>query len=216
MATACTCQTAAPPGSTRSAWTLPSGDLSRRRTNRADHRARCRADGLTVDRCRRSRVATWAGGAMRGYTPDGSCCRRDAFRDRPTSCAFGGPHASTLFITTARQGLDAAALARQVDAGRAFCVDGCARATRTRTGSSTQYVARSSMVSPASSLGCRCAWCASAGDANLRRVGAADPHSFAEVRPAPCLVIGAGAWLCTIAGDSRRRVGLHPPVRVVP
>jgi sugar lactone lactonase YvrE len=31
---------------------------------------------------------------------------------------FGGPDMRTLFVTTARHGLDAAALARQPDAGR--------------------------------------------------------------------------------------------------
>jgi sugar lactone lactonase YvrE len=44
--------------------------------------------------------------------------------DRPTSCAFGGADRKTLFITTARHGLDEIALARQPDAGRVFRVDG--------------------------------------------------------------------------------------------
>jgi heterodisulfide reductase subunit A-like polyferredoxin len=44
--------------------------------------------------------------------------------DRPTSCAFGGVDRATLFITTARHGLDEEAMARQPDAGRVFRVDG--------------------------------------------------------------------------------------------
>jgi SMP-30/Gluconolactonase/LRE-like region len=44
--------------------------------------------------------------------------------DRPTSCAFGGPDRATLFITTARHGLDEIALAKQPHAGRVFRVEG--------------------------------------------------------------------------------------------
>jgi sugar lactone lactonase YvrE len=44
--------------------------------------------------------------------------------DRPTSCAFGGPDRSTLFVTTARDGLDGDALSRQPHAGHVFSIDG--------------------------------------------------------------------------------------------
>jgi gluconolactonase len=44
--------------------------------------------------------------------------------DRPTSCGFGGPDRTTLFVTTAREGLDRASLERQPDAGRVFRIDG--------------------------------------------------------------------------------------------
>jgi sugar lactone lactonase YvrE len=37
--------------------------------------------------------------------------------DQPTSCAFGGRDFSTLYVTTARAGLSAAALGRQPLAG---------------------------------------------------------------------------------------------------
>ncbi|OLO10061.1 hypothetical protein BTW10_16630 [Chromohalobacter japonicus] len=40
-----------------------------------------------------------------------------------TSCTFGGPDLSTLYITTARKGLDDAALAAQPDAGALFAID---------------------------------------------------------------------------------------------
>ena len=82
-------------------------------------------DGLTVDDAGNIWVALWNGGAVRCYAPDGSLLDVLALpAERPTSCAFGGPDRATLFITTARQGLDAAALARQPDAGRVFRVDG--------------------------------------------------------------------------------------------
>jgi sugar lactone lactonase YvrE len=82
-------------------------------------------DGLTVDDYGNVWVALWDGAAVRCYSSDGAL--RDVVSmpvDRPTSCAFGGPDRATLFITTARQGLDERALARQPDAGRVFCLDG--------------------------------------------------------------------------------------------
>jgi sugar lactone lactonase YvrE len=101
------------------------GDLSRRRTIVQSAEPGLAGDGLTVDDGGDLWVAIWDGGAVRRYDPEGLLLATVSLPvDRPTSCAFGGPHASTLFITTARQGLDAAALARQPDAGRVFCVDG--------------------------------------------------------------------------------------------
>jgi sugar lactone lactonase YvrE len=102
-----------------------SGDLSGRRTIVQSTEPGVAGDGLTVDDDGCLWVAMWDGGAVRRYDPDGSLLFTVPLPvDRPTSCAFGGPDAATLFITTARQGLDAAALARQPDAGRVFRVDG--------------------------------------------------------------------------------------------
>lgn len=82
-------------------------------------------DGLTVDDEGSIWVALWGGGALRGYSPEGSLLATVPVPvDRPTSCAFGGPDRATLFITTARHGLDESALARQPDAGRVFRLDG--------------------------------------------------------------------------------------------
>jgi sugar lactone lactonase YvrE len=82
-------------------------------------------DGLTVDEAGDIWVALWGGAALRRYSPDGSLIATLPVPvDRPTSCAFGGPDRATLFITTARHGLNEAALARQPDAGRVFRVDG--------------------------------------------------------------------------------------------
>jgi sugar lactone lactonase YvrE len=82
-------------------------------------------DGLTVDEQGDVWVALWGGWAVNCYAPDGS--RRtgvDIPAAQATSCAFGGPDRRTLFVTTAREGLDAAALERQPDAGRVFSVTG--------------------------------------------------------------------------------------------
>ena len=82
-------------------------------------------DGLTVDEDGQIWVALWGGAAVRCYTADGSLLATIPVPvDRPTSCAFGGPDRATLFITTARHGLDVMALERQPDAGRVFRVDG--------------------------------------------------------------------------------------------
>jgi sugar lactone lactonase YvrE len=78
-------------------------------------------DGLTVDQRGDIWVAMWDGGALRCSTPEGSLRTTLPISvHRPTSCAFGGPARATLFITTARHGLDETALRRQPDAGRVF------------------------------------------------------------------------------------------------
>jgi sugar lactone lactonase YvrE len=102
-----------------------SGDLSRRRTIVQSTEPGVAGDGLTVDDGGDLWVAMWGGGAVRRYDPEGSLLVTVPLPvDRPTSCAFGGPDRSTLFITTAREGLDPPELARQPDAGRVFRVDG--------------------------------------------------------------------------------------------
>jgi sugar lactone lactonase YvrE len=104
---------------------VASGDLGRRRTIVRITEPGVAPDGLTVDDSGDLWVAMWRGGAVRRYSPDGLLLMTVPLPvDRPTSCAFGGPHSATLFITTARLGLDAPELVRQPDAGRVFCVHG--------------------------------------------------------------------------------------------
>ncbi len=83
-----------------------------------------KADGLCVDDEGCLWVGLWAGGAVHRYDPDG---RLDTIVRVPagqvTSCAFGGPDGSTLFITTARVGLTAEALRREPHAGGLFVVE---------------------------------------------------------------------------------------------
>lgn len=59
-------------------------------------------DGLTVDLDGCVWVAMWGGGALRRFTPYGE---QDAVLplpvSRPTSCAFGGPDMTELYVTTA-------------------------------------------------------------------------------------------------------------------
>ena len=76
-------------------------------------------DGLTVDADGCVWVAMWGGGALRRFTPYG---QQDAVLplpvSRPTSCAFGGPDMSELYVTTASIDLTDAERAAQPLAGR--------------------------------------------------------------------------------------------------
>jgi sugar lactone lactonase YvrE len=82
-------------------------------------------DGLTVDERGGIWVALWGGGAVNRYGPDGSLEATVPLPvERPTSCAFGGPERATLFVTTARAGLEEVALAQQPEAGRVLAIDG--------------------------------------------------------------------------------------------
>lgn len=101
------------------------GDIGGRRTIARITEPGVAPDGLTVDESGDIWVALWGGGALRRYSSDGSLLASVTVAvDRPTSCAFGGPDGATLFITTARHGLDETALAQQPDAGRVFRLDG--------------------------------------------------------------------------------------------
>ena len=101
------------------------GDLHDRRTIVRIDAEGVAPDGLTVDDRGDIWVALWGGGALRRYRPDGTLLTTVAVPvDRPTSCAFGGSGRSTLFVTTARDGLDRQSLQRQPDAGRVFRIDG--------------------------------------------------------------------------------------------
>ncbi len=101
------------------------GDIGGRRTIVNIAEPGVAPDGLTVDDRGDVWVALWGGAAIRCYSPEGSLLVTVAVPvERPTACAFGGPDCATLFITTARHGLDDAALRRQPDAGRVFRVDG--------------------------------------------------------------------------------------------
>lgn len=78
-------------------------------------------DGMTVDAHGYCWVALWGGWAVHRYAPDGTLdtvVRVPA--SQVSSCCFGGPELSDLYITTASGGLDEAALAREPDAGAIF------------------------------------------------------------------------------------------------
>lgn len=81
-------------------------------------------DGIALDDEGCIWVALWGGGAIHRYLPDGTL---DAVvrvpTNRVTSCCFGGPGDTRLFITTARQGATPEELAHQPHAGGIFTCD---------------------------------------------------------------------------------------------
>jgi L-arabinonolactonase len=65
------------------------------------------------------------------YAPDGTIERSVSVPvSRPTSCAFGGAEFTTLFITSARDGLSQAQLSKEPLAGSVFSVDAGVRGVR--------------------------------------------------------------------------------------
>ena len=106
----------APDGSTVDAdgYDLDSGDLSGERTF-ATVEGPGFPDGSTVDADGCLWNAEWGGGRVVRYTPDGRVDRAVALPcSQVTCCAFGGARLDRLYVTTARIGLDAAALAREL------------------------------------------------------------------------------------------------------
>jgi sugar lactone lactonase YvrE len=97
------------------------GELGRRRTVVHITAANAVPDGLTVDDRGDIWAALWNGGALARYHPDGSPAATvplpvDVLRIRRRRRRM-------LFVTTAREGLDVTALARQPDAGRLLRLD---------------------------------------------------------------------------------------------
>ena len=84
------------------------GTLSNRREfTRLDRQKEGSPDGLTVDNENRVWLAHWGGARVTCFSPEGN---RIGFIQLPvpqiTSCAFGGPDLSTLYITSAARNLD--------------------------------------------------------------------------------------------------------------
>lgn len=76
-------------------------------------------DGMTIDREGNLWVAFWNGHAVRCFSPTGDLLDEISLPvSRPTSCTFGGEDLRTLYITTARFGLEPEELDREAWAGR--------------------------------------------------------------------------------------------------
>lgn len=82
-------------------------------------------DGMTIDADDNLWVAFWGGWAVRCFSgADGSLLEELAMPvEQCSSLAFGGADLRRLHVTSARGGLDAAALAAQPDAGRVHVVE---------------------------------------------------------------------------------------------
>lgn len=86
-------------------------------------------DGMTTDALGRVWICHWGGGCVTCHDPQTTqeLARVRLPVSQVTSCTFGGADLSTLYITSARVGLDEGALAREPLAGGLFAVDaGCA------------------------------------------------------------------------------------------
>jgi sugar lactone lactonase YvrE len=110
------------------------GQISRRRTVievPGDHGS---PDGMCMDVEGMLWIAHWDGGNVTRWDPATGQIR-EMIRvpaPRTTSCAFGGPDLGTLYITTARIGLDDAMLARFPDSGGLFACQPGARGIQPR------------------------------------------------------------------------------------
>jgi len=81
-------------------------------------------DGCTMDAEGGLWLGLWGGGRARRYDPAGCVEREVRFPcANVTKVAFGGPDLRTAYATTARKGLDQAALAAQPEAGDLFAFD---------------------------------------------------------------------------------------------
>ncbi len=80
-------------------------------------------DGATVDAAGNLWNAQWGAGRVACYGPDGRFLKAVPMGAGQTSCpAFGGEGLSTLYCTSALEGMNAAARAADPDAGKTFAV----------------------------------------------------------------------------------------------
>ena len=81
-------------------------------------------DGSAVDAEGFIWNAQWGAGRVVRYAPGGDLDRIVELPvSQPSSCAFGGPGLTTLYVTSARDGLDQQALEREPEAGSLFCFE---------------------------------------------------------------------------------------------
>jgi sugar lactone lactonase YvrE len=100
---------------------LETGAATNRRRLVDIERADGLPDGITVDSEGCIWLALYLGGAVRRYSPDGQLVEHVAMPvTAVTSCGFGGPQLTDLYVTTAQHGLSEAQLAKEQHAGALF------------------------------------------------------------------------------------------------
>jgi sugar lactone lactonase YvrE len=103
---------------------LDSGEVANRRAFVSMPEGNGLPDGLSVDSEGGVWVACWDGWSVTRYGPDGVVDRIVPLPvPRPTSCTFGGPDLTTLFVTTARIRLSSQVLADAPLSGSVLAVD---------------------------------------------------------------------------------------------
>jgi sugar lactone lactonase YvrE len=98
------------------------GEITRKRTVVAIPESEGFPDGMSIDSRGMLWIALFGGGKVSCYDPGTGqkLAEVQVPASRVTSCAFGGELLDQLYITTARMGLDEAALAREPLAGGLF------------------------------------------------------------------------------------------------
>lgn len=97
------------------------GSIGRRRRIVQIPEAEGLPDGMTVDTEDFLWVALWGGGCVRRYSPAGALSTVVELPvSQVTSCAFGGPGLTDLYVTSARAGLTSAQLVGEPTAGGLF------------------------------------------------------------------------------------------------
>ncbi|MEM1071434.1 MAG: SMP-30/gluconolactonase/LRE family protein [Planctomycetota bacterium] len=113
-------------------WDPDTGDITERRTAFRFTDSQGSPDGMTIDRDGQLWIALWGGGAVVRLCPREQRITAHIAVDAPhvTSCTFGPEPAlpdsdtlGTLYITTARTGLDGSALQRHPRSGDIFVAD---------------------------------------------------------------------------------------------
>ena len=111
----------------RTLWTFPigaDGALGERREFATTHGEPGVADGAALDAEGYLWNAQWGAWRLVRYAPDGRIDRIVEFPvAQPSSCAFGGPDLTTLYVTSAWENLDADARAKQPLAGGLFAFE---------------------------------------------------------------------------------------------
>ena len=113
--------------SLRTLWTFPvgaDGTLGERRVFASTRGEAAAPDGSAIDAEGFVWNAQWGASRIVRYAPDGRIDRIVAFPvTKVTSCAFGGPDLTTLYVTSARENLSAAERAAQPLAGNLFAFE---------------------------------------------------------------------------------------------
>jgi sugar lactone lactonase YvrE len=100
------------------------GNAAGRRVFRQHGKGEGYPDGMTVDADGCLWIAFWDGWCVRRYAPDGELLQTvEVPVQRPTACAFGGENLRTLFVTSARRGIEGTDLDNQPLAGGLFAAD---------------------------------------------------------------------------------------------
>jgi sugar lactone lactonase YvrE len=100
------------------------GNAAGRRVFRQHGKGEGYPDGMTVDADGCLWIAFWDGWCVRRYAPDGELLQTvEVPVQRPTACAFGGENLTTLFVTSARRGIEGTDLDNQPLAGGLFAAD---------------------------------------------------------------------------------------------